>query len=421
MLAGAALADITPPLDVGLLMSSVESRWAPFEFVRMGLKARVLALDFSGQKVALVALDLLGLNSKAVGGWPRFKRALTPNIKGLRPSHVVVACTHSHTAPESVGLTNLCSTPQFRGWIAQLQHAISGAIDEAFASAEPCTVSLISSSLRDYSLQRRIPTESGIKMSDGLQPIPADWLDREPIDHRVRALAFRACDGTGIATMAMAACHPVHEMCIPRISPDFPGEFCAAIAGCGNMGVPLFFNGTAGDINPPTVSVGPEAAMRHGRALAATVVNASSKAESIVATPFKFLRRSLPLPVRPIIEGASRHPCLARMSALRIGPLAILLLPGEIFVETGRAIERGSPFKNTIVIGFAESTIGYVPTPKAFEEGGYEIGPGKWSFLESTAAPLLVKGALSLLQELRQGGTDSRGSRKSKPTSVMAR
>jgi hypothetical protein len=79
--AGAASAEITPPLEVGLLMSSVEGRWSAFEGVQSPLAARALVLrparrgsenGVATEPVAVVALDLLGLNGLAVGGWPRF-------------------------------------------------------------------------------------------------------------------------------------------------------------------------------------------------------------------------------------------------------------------------------------------------------------------------------------------------------------
>ena len=91
------------------------------------------------------------------------------------------------------------------------------------------------------------------------------------------------------------------------------------------------------------------------------------------------------------------------MAALRIGSVALLFLPGEIFVETAQQIEMSSPFDKTIIIGFAENSIGYVPTQRAFAEGGYEIGPGKWSFLQSSAELIIRREATKLLDTLFDG------------------
>ena len=58
-----------------------------------------------------------------------------------------------------------------------------------------------------------------------------------------------------------------------------------------------------------------------------------------------------------------------------LGPdLALVFLPGEVFVELGLAIKQASPFKQTIVIELANSVeTAYIPTQAAFAGGSYEI------------------------------------------------
>lgn len=68
LLAGVGTADITPPLEVGLLMSSSRQLWAPFEGVRLPLQARALVIEKGGIRIALVSLDLIGLAGEALGG-----------------------------------------------------------------------------------------------------------------------------------------------------------------------------------------------------------------------------------------------------------------------------------------------------------------------------------------------------------------
>ena len=61
--------------------------------------------------------------------------------------------------------------------------------------------------------------------------------------------------------------------------------------------------------------------------------------------------------------------------------VAIVGLPGEVFVDLGLAIKRASPFAHTLVIELCQDAPGYIPTKKAFAEGSYEtvnsrIAPG---------------------------------------------
>ncbi|HVV04294.1 MAG TPA: hypothetical protein VHC96_08720, partial [Puia sp.] len=205
--------------------------------------------------------------------------------------------------------------------------------------------------------------------------------------------------GEGIATMVHAICHPVHEMCLPHISSEYPGEMCLELERSGDHGVPLFLNGAAGDTNPPTVSMGHYYARRHGLALARTARMQDGEKNADVRI-FKFAHKEMQLRARKEAGIANEKDALARLSAIRIGALAILFLPGEPFVETALAIERSSPFEDTIIAGFGENNIGYIPTIAAYEQGGYEVGPGKWSFLEKGADETIYTAAIKLLEEL---------------------
>jgi hypothetical protein len=394
LLAGTSVMDITPPLEVGLLTSSVQGLYAPFQSVRLPLKARILVLGTVKDLVAVVSLDLLALNDTAAGGWEQFKKGVSDIIP---PDRIIITCTHTHNGPESVALSSLYLTPVYKQWLAGVQQQIKRAIVQAVTAARPCDVSVAVSTLEGYSLQRRIPTPEGVMMSDAMQPITPELLSREPIDRRVHTVMFKDGDGDAIATLVHAVCHPVHEMCIPHISAEFPGEMCLALEASGKHGMPLFLNGAAGDINPPTVSGGPAYAQQHGKALAAL---AGQERGVLCMGAFRHIHSEMQLPVRPEAGVTQAAEALARFNGIAIGPLALVFIPGEPFTATAFAIERDSPFEHTIVTAYAENTIGYVPTETAFEEGGYETGPGKWSYLGKEAEALIIKEAQRLLTAL---------------------
>ncbi|WP_123848213.1 hypothetical protein [Chitinophaga lutea] len=399
LLAGTSVTDITPPLEVGLLTSSVNGLYEPFESVRLPLKARVLVLGTVKDLVAIVSLDLLALNDAAAGGWRRFKRALSDIIP---PDKIIIACTHTHNGPESVALSGLYRTPVYKSWLADVERKIRDAILQAATNARPCYPSVAVEELAGYSMQRRIPTPEGVVMSDSLQPIAPELMARGPVDRRVHTVIFHGVRGEAIATLVHAVCHPVHEMCMPHISSEFPGEMCVALEASGEFGMPLFLNGAAGDINPPTVSGGPAYAQEHGRALAALVRRHEG---TLCDEAFRYIHREILLPVRPEAGMPQEPEALARLNAIAIGSLAIVFIPGEPFTQTALAIERASPFEHTIVAAYAENTIGYIPTPTAFEEGGYETGPGKWSYLGEEADALITVAASQMLAALHSNNT----------------
>ena len=77
--------------------------------------------------------------------------------------------------------------------------------------------------------------------------------------------------------------------------------------------------------------------------------------------------------------------------------VAIVCLPGEVFVELGLAIKQGSPFRTTLVIELSNhvETI-YVPNRAAYAGGSYEVTN---SNLQPGGGEMLVEAALGLLRE----------------------
>ena len=61
------------------------------------------------------------------------------------------------------------------------------------------------------------------------------------------------------------------------------------------------------------------------------------------------------------------------MQAIALGNTALVTTPGETFIEIGQAIKTASPFEHTFVAGYTNGVIGYLPTARAFDEGGYEV------------------------------------------------
>ena len=60
------------------------------------------------------------------------------------------------------------------------------------------------------------------------------------------------------------------------------------------------------------------------------------------------------------------------LSCLDLGVASIVHLPGEPFVEYQLAAQQNRPDQFVCVAGYGDDGIGYIPTDKAFFEGGYE-------------------------------------------------
>jgi hypothetical protein len=84
---------------------------------------------------------------------------------------------------------------------------------------------------------------------------------------------------------------------------------------------------------------------------------------------------------------------------IAFGDVALVGCNIEPFCEIGMAIKTQSPFPTTLMSGYTNGRMAYMPTAQEWARGGYEVdnspfGPG--------AAELLTREILTLLTGLRQ-------------------
>ena len=87
------------------------------------------------------------------------------------------------------------------------------------------------------------------------------------------------------------------------------------------------------------------------------------------------------------------------VQALRIGNLGIATAPGEFLVELGLNVKARSPFAQTMLIEIANDYIGYIPTRKSYDEGGYEP---EASLFQPGCGELIADTAVDLLKQLHE-------------------
>jgi hypothetical protein len=96
-----------------------------------------------------------------------------------------------------------------------------------------------------------------------------------------------------------------------------------------------------------------------------------------------------------VVRYEGRATAATEIQAIRIGGLALVAMPGEPFAEVGVEIRRRSSFAVTMVSGYSNGEIGYVPMRSDYKNGGY----GVWnSPLAAGSADLLIEAAGDLLE-----------------------
>jgi len=256
-----------------------------------------------------------------------------------------------------------------------------------------------------------------------------------PIDPDVGLLRFRAGDKE-LALLTVFALH-LDTVGGTEYSADYPFYLERKLRPIlGVEGVSLFGAGTCGDINHIDVSKkdpqkGHLEAGRIGTTLGDTVMKALPKLRpqrsprlvvrrTIVQAPLqKYSAEAIAQARKDMAKIGTRElPFLKQVEAYKILSLqmlpsdilpmevqvfrlsdevAIVGLPGEIFVDLGLAIKKASPFPVTLVIELCNDAPGYVPTVKAFKEGSYETVNSR---IQPGGGEKLVEAATRLLKEL---------------------
>jgi hypothetical protein len=71
-----------------------------------------------------------------------------------------------------------------------------------------------------------------------------------------------------------------------------------------------------------------------------------------------------------------------------------------------------------MICGFAEETVGYIPTDEAFAEGGYETSFGAWSVLSPSSEGIVRQQAIALVHATHPQCETQKASSEDDPASI---
>ncbi len=147
ILAGAARRDITP--DTASWMAGYGAGPTRRSTgVHDRLYARALVLRLAGRDHVFVSLDLIGLFHEPI---ERIKEAVSEQL-GSEPAYFVVASTHTHAGPDTLGLWGGVPSEYLDRVIAQA----AGAVIEAAGRLRPATLAIGTVDVEGVSANRRV-------------------------------------------------------------------------------------------------------------------------------------------------------------------------------------------------------------------------------------------------------------------------
>ena len=118
-------------------------------------------------------------------------------------------------------------------------------------------------------------------------------------------------------------------------------------------------------------------------------------AAEIEAATFAVKRANMMLSRAQTYGGRQTFP--VELHLLQVGPAVLVGTEGEPFAEIGLEIKAGSPWFSTWFGGYTGGWAGYIPTPDAYCQGGYEVDTSPFA---PEAAGRLVTETLAALQDL---------------------
>ena len=93
---------------------------------------------------------------------------------------------------------------------------------------------------------------------------------------------------------------------------------------------------------------------------------------------------------------------MSMINALVLNESAIVSIPAEMFSSFGRWMHEQNPFESLLLMAYNGSAKGYIPTPIAIEQGGYETMRGAAVSCEDEARPM-VPGSPNLRARAQTG------------------
>ncbi|MCC7490801.1 MAG: hypothetical protein IT204_00560 [Fimbriimonadaceae bacterium] len=382
----------------------------PYSGLLDSLHARCLALRCGDTAAGLVVWDLIDVDTHARD----LVRQAVAGRCGLPAAAVMVAATHSHSAPRSPFTPQTSPTPWIDrcGWLledpayqafaARLPNLVAGAMAAAWRSLQPVELLLGRAWLGDWLFNRR-PRQPDGRVRTVFQPadptVLPDALRFGPVDPTLTVAALRTSSGRLVATLLHLACHAVSIYGeTEEVSADWPGPLCQWI-GAATGAEALLLQGCAGDIVPARRGTAARDALAQTaieRALAAL-----GQAVVVPSLPLRVGSRQVEVPWHRAAARREATPTAGlEVQALRLGDLAICGLPGEPLTAVGAAVREHSPLPHTLVDGYTNGLgVGYYGLPGDLRRGGYESGE-QTGLSADRGGRLVARTAGELLHEL---------------------
>lgn len=401
-------ADVTPPLGAPLCDGAVP----PAAEIVDKLSARGIVLLGADKPIVLCAFDWVGIGNT---GHDAFREGLAA-AAGTTPDRVAVHSLHQHDAPGCDFLADeLLAARGYGNQLFDVAFARSAlkrtseAVAASLPNARPIThigygqgkVSQVASNRRVMGLDGQVKAVRWSATVDAAVRAEPEGT----IDPFVDLVSFWNGE-TMIVSLSYYATHPQSYYAKGGVSCDFPGLARGLLDREEPRVGHVHFNGAGGNVTAGKYNDGaPEnRPLLTGRlADGMRAARDATRRFPITAADVKWFRKPVSLPpakhldrdklratiadptayIRNRLKSARELAWLERCRAghqidiacLRLGAIAVVHMPGELFVEYQLAARRMRPNAPTIMAAYGDYGPGYIGLSESYAQGGYETGP----------------------------------------------
>lgn len=441
--------NINPPLGIAVAGYYVP-RYA--KGILDDLTASALVLSLNDKTIVLISVDACTMDNHLV---ERYNKLIEEKT-GIPKENIFMSATHSHTSgvlvPGSSFEMDAEVINRYADFVGErLVDAVSMAIDDL----KPSKVGYITG----YAPER-VAYIRRYKMKDGstftCPPINDPNIDHPigELDQRVNVLRFDREAGESIVLVN----YGLHADTVngEMLSADWPGWMKKTLASALDGVKCIFISGAAGDVGSTNVHPkdgdmndteisfdnemkSPGMARFVGRAIAGTVLQVYDKVHYIDVDSIDIVNKIIKVPANvpkkedmPLAREYKRLHDEGRddlipytamqlttvvaealrmcrmenspeefdlnLTGVKIGPVAMVGIPGEPFTDIGVAIKEAEGWSMIMPCGLTNGYLGYFPMDSAYAEGGYEARTSQY---KAGVAGKIIDGGKALLDELK--------------------
>ena len=334
--------------------------------------ARAILFEKAGRRAIVISCDIVGFLHPHV-------RALREKIEGV--DLVIFASTHCHSAADTVGLWG-----PFPG--------VSGLSDTVLKQLEDGVLECA---------RRAVASRVPASLAAGSARVEGVCKDIRPPDIRnetVASLVARDRAGKPIAVVVNFAMHPEGMGSKNRaVSSDYPHYVREAVERDFPGAVGVFVSGDLGGMQTPDVKEHTWAEIqRCGETIAARAKESLAGAGEVAVPEVKFASATVEFPLRnrrflaafqagtfgkdvgpTLRESQGEYLLRSEVSALRLGEILFVTVPGEALPEVGKEVFSLMNARHRFLVGLGQDEVGYILPKADFDPKKYEesmsLGP----------------------------------------------